>query len=202
MTKKITLIICYCLIGVIAAALIICALVPKNYLPQTNDPDTLQVTYIEDTNKTATYQKGSSSFNEEDYNRIMTSFRNSFKQSVLSALFAGELITTTTVSGIGQNTISKPDSGFQITFYYDDYQNIYENGSVYNDPNYSIRPVQTKIMYCYITNDIGFSGIYLYYEDDSQGGDVEYYRLQTIASTSELHSLCMEILNITEETSA
>ena len=55
MTKKITLLICYCLIGIIAVALIISAIVPKNYLPNTNDPDKLTITYIEDNKIQAFY---------------------------------------------------------------------------------------------------------------------------------------------------
>lgn len=53
-------------------------------------------------------------------------------------------------------------------------------------------------MYCYITSDVGFSGIYLYFEDDTQA-DVEYYRVTTLASTSALHELCMDILNVEVE---
>lgn len=205
MTKKITLLICYCLIGIIAVALIICAIVPKNYLPNTNDPDKLTITYIEDNKIQAFYNTNSSEFKDEtkeDYNRLVEGFRNSFKQSVLSALFAGELITTMTATGIGEASITKPESGFEVKFEYLEYQNIYVNGKVYTDPNYSTRPVQTKTMYCYITDEIGFNGIYLYYEDDSQDGEVEYYRIQTLASTKTLCDMCKELLNITDEETA
>lgn len=201
MTKKITLIICYCLIGIIAAALIICAIVPKDYLPRMEDPDRLTVEYVGDSTKLAFYDTTSSSFTgqtEEDYNRIVTSFRNSFKQSVLSALFAGELIVSQIATGIGEGSITTPESGFKITFEYNEYQNVYVNGQIYNNPNYSTRPVQTNIMYCYITTGVGFSGIYLYFEDDTQA-DVEYYRVTTLASTSALHELCMDILNVEVE---
>ncbi len=208
MTKKITLIICYALIGLIALALVICALVPVSYLPaNTKSPDKLTVTYIEDTNQQAFYNTSSEEFknNENikaDYDNIVSTFRNSFKQSVLSALFAGELITTMIPTGIGENSITKPEKGFEIRFEYFEEQNIYVNDKIYTDPNDSTRTVKTKTMYCYITEDIGFGSIYIYYEDDSQENkDVEYYRVQTIASTKTLSDLCYEILNIekTEE---
>ena len=203
MTKKITLIICYCLIGIIAAALIICAIVPKDYLPRMEDPDTLKVEYVGDSLKQATYDTNSPDHNAEDYNRLITSFRNSFKQSVLSALFAGELTTSQVGIVAGESTVNtSPDSGFKFTFYFDEPQSVYLNGREYNDPNFG-GIVKTTEMFCYITNDVGFSGIYLNFkiENNNSSSTVNYVRITTISSTSSLHELCMDILNIEEESS-
>ena len=195
--KKITLIVCYCLIGVIALGLIICALVPKNYLPTTKNPDKLTITYVDDTKIQEFYNVNSSSFNKEDYDKIVSSFRNAFQQSVLSALFAGELISPMNALPIGKANIVKPENSIEVKFEYNEYQNIYINGKVYYDQTNSKTPVQTKTMYVYITDDIGFNNAYIYYEDDSQSStEIEYYRVQTISSTSSLYKLCAELMNL------
>ena len=195
--KKISLIVCYCLVGVIALGFIICAIVPKSYLPTIENPDKLTITYVDDNKIQEFYNVNSSSFNKEDYDKIISAFRNSFQQSVLSALFAGELISPMNALPIGKANIVKPENSIEVKFEYNEYQNIIINGKVYYDQTNSKTPVQTKTLYFYITNDIGFNNTYIYYEDDSQSStDIEYYRVQTISSTSSLYELCAELMNL------
>lgn len=187
MKKKIGLIAVLSLVGLLAVAVILCSIIKVNFLPETKEPLKITIQSIEDSSKQAFYNTTSSSFNEEDYKKIVAEFKNSFNQSVISAMFNGTLGNQAKISDKTKITFTEK-AGYKITFGYADYQNIKLNGEAYKNTSNTNEVVEFKELQFVVTEAGGFNNISIYYVDDS-GATTYYYQLKTIANTLGLYNL-------------
>lgn len=192
MKKKIMLIVCYGLIALFVGAIIALAIIPKNYLMKIENPDKITIENITE-KQSAFYNVSQENFNKEDYDKLVSEFRNAFQQSIITSLFTGNLGAKQTITAV--SSVTKPSSGLEVKLEYFENQNVYVNGQLYKDPNFTSRQVQTKCLRFFFENDSDFTNVSVYIIDSTQAEE-EYYKVQTLASSKNLFELTNELLNI------
>ena len=108
--KKVGLIVTVSVVCALIIATLVMTFVPHSFLMDINDPDMITVYY---SSKSGTFNE---SDNKDIYNKLLDKFNASFEQSVLSALFNGDLSTEATLKS--SSTTLSLSSGNYLKFTY------------------------------------------------------------------------------------
>ena len=182
--KKVSKILAYVLLGVIAVTVILCAIIKIDFKPEINVPsfasngitiEKMDGDYAEDGLN-----------NEQDYNKFIANYNNSFKLTILYSLFSGKIGSKLQRKHIA----SRPSfTGYKVTFVFDEDQILTEDGKEVPVADNSNEPIKyTKIIFS-VEKSKGLEekAIYLY------AGEDDYYKLTTIANFDKLAKFIAEL---------
>jgi len=128
--KKILSIILAVILGVIATSVLACSFIPKQFNINLTAPDLIKVWNSED--QQGAYLQGS-----EEYDEIMALYNESFKTTILSALFYGKAFATSSIvdgyQNISTSSLLNADDDLFIEFWYDTVQTVQFEGAEYEE---------------------------------------------------------------------
>lgn len=175
MKKKLGTLIALGVVAVVALAIIVLYFMPVSYMPALSQPSHMIV--YKSSSQSATFSPS-----DEKYNDIWGEYQNSFKQNMLSAIFAGQTsgIQNQTSSGELKTTKNAPSFSTKLVFNYDTAQKIVVGGHA---QNVLIDQVQIEI-----TDGVGYSDAKVYFRQVVEvGAQVTYYYMTTLANQSSLY---------------
>jgi len=184
--KKILSIVALCLIAALAAVIIIFAVVDKNYNPNLQAPDYIQICINKSSDENVeSYDKNDTISERKDvYNKVMKLYNESFSQKIMSGIFQGIVFNKTEIV---RNVVTSIDSilsnGTYIAFNYNDDQILKLNGEVYTYKNET--NIKYKTLYVEVKNTTAMTDINIYVKKID--ADSSYYRFIVKAEQSELY---------------
>lgn len=131
--NKILSIVIVALIAIFAIGTLVLAVTPKNFNIGLNDPTSIK---IHTSNQSINDSKWYKDAEDGVYNKIMELYNNSFKTTLLNAMFKGVLVESASIKEGGYQYFNKLDN--YIEFQYTDLQTIKINGKTYNPSNSAI----------------------------------------------------------------
>ena len=189
MTKKNkgVLIAVYCLVAVLVLSTIVCCFVKTSYRPEIQDPYAFTA-YI--SGNADSYIACDKDNNKDRYNEVLTTFNDSFTESVLSSLFSGRMFSKSRI----ESSQSLPSfSGYTLKLSFATKQTIMLNGKEYNPPTNSSQTIEYDEIYVDVAGDNGFGVNYVYYVynyvDSSNINRTTYYKQTVKANFNELYDL-------------
>ena len=201
-------------LGALAIAIILMAIIPKNYasgLPSylfgcsSTDSDAPSYVYIYEGSSTAKevlYKDSDAKF----YNELMEAFDKSFSQSSLSALFQKELSNDIDYDYIGTNskTLSNiaSENQYVLGFTYADYQTLTKNGKDYvckelsGSSAYEDGIVKFKTLWITVNNVEGVSDVNIYVRRILPDSETNYaiIKISTKGLQSQLSKTVADII--------
>ncbi len=187
--RKILSIIAIVLLGVIAAGVIACSFIPKQFNINLETPDYV-VVWKDGVSEGVTYLK-----NSEEYNQILEKYNASFKSTVLSSMFQGKLFASPNIVDsyhtLNLSTLISDDAIF-IEFRYDTVKTVKFNGEEYSDSSDN-KYVSIMIE---VLDSQNLSEIKAYVRYGEAGtNNYSYYRYTTYAVQANLFDYINEITN-------
>lgn len=182
MSKKLISFISLGLVALIAVIITIMYLIPVNYSPKINNPDSI-IVYESKTSNVGTFQEKNES-SQENYRKILTEFNNSFTRNYLSALFAGQTSGAINQTKNGFLYYESPTSSMDryLIFTYTEPQTLVIN-------NVEQEKTFTKIyMEIKSSNSYVLTSLYFQVSDASN-----YLLLQTYANQNNLYNLITDL---------
>ena len=165
----------------IAILVIFASFLPKNFNPNLNDPTFIKI-YQSDT-QSASYGTVYGE-NTEEYKKIMELYNDSFKTTLMSALFQNKLGEKVTVKE-GYKSLSSL-SGTYIEFFYNESQNIMLDGQEYKAEIVSNTSYIRVVIEVLDTTDFSQINVYFKYRDTG-ANNYSYVRFLTYARQAELY---------------
>lgn len=183
--KKILSIGALCLIAVLAAVIIIFAVVDKNFNPNLQTPDYIQICINKTSNANVeSYDKNDEISERKDiYNNVMKLYNDSFNQKIMSGIFQGIVFSDTTIVRQGTSVSSLLSGGTFIAFNYNDTQILKLNGKVYSYNNET--NIEYRTLYVEVKNSSAMTDINIYVKKIDS--DYSYYRFVVKAEQAELY---------------
>ena len=180
MKNKIGLIITYSVLCVFILAVALCAIIRVDYRPKINLTASEVSIQINDAQVGARNEAISE---EADKNNFIEEFNNSFKLTILQALFSGNLNKEATVT---RNTSAPSFSdGYKVLFVFDeDGQDLIVNGKPFLIADNSSEAVKYNRMVFNVVENAGFGSVNLYFY--ANGGST-YYQVTTLANFGEIY---------------
>lgn len=177
MKKKLGTLITLGAVALVAMAIIILYFAPVSYMPALTAPGHIIVYQSQSTSATLTA-------NQETYNKVWAEYQNSFKQNMLSAIFAGQTngVQNQTLSGELRTTQNAPNFSTYLVFNYDTAQSIVVSG---HKQNVLIDQVQIEV-----ENEVGYTNTTVYFRQVSDPNEKKtYYFMTTLANQNSLYKL-------------
>ena len=193
MKKKIILGVSLGLVVAIVISVITLACVQKSYQPEFDLTPKKLIVLEEATDDY--YEAGVSlSTSQEQFEKIQELFEKSFKQSVLTSIFTGNISNDVKVNSNGTGELGVPSfkEGYTITFDYKAQMCLKENGEKITKGTYSEENVLFQTVMVNIVETEGFEKISLYALEEI-GGKTYRHEITTIADTSELYDYLTEL---------
>ena len=184
MIKKISQIAAYSILCVLVLSIIMCAIIKVDNKPQMETGYSIQVT---DTEATNIGEKISDEYVEK-FNKKMN---DSFKISVLYALFSGKINNRVTMS---TSTTLPTFSGYKVQLIYTEEKTLYDNGKAVNKSNGSSDTVKYDTIVFSVLSQKNLSKVDVYYYLHTQSGN--YYKFSTVANFDDLYNFIAELPNI------
>lgn len=186
--KKVLSIIALCLIGVLAATIIIFSTVNTSYNLNLAKPDYIEVS-INNSNYKESYYANGDEEHKAVYNKIMNLYNASFKQKIMSGIFSGVIFNKPKIvySGTSKNSIL--NNGTFIIFNYSSEQTLMLNGKPYTY-TYSSGSTETNIkyntLYVEVKNSNSITTFNIYVKNINS--DYSYYRYSVQAKQADLYN--------------
>ena len=187
-TSRIVSIVLIVLFAVVTLAIVLCSFLPKAYNLDLANPDQIKI-HMADTSNDAhgtVYIKGDERTGAE-YNKIMSLYNDSFKTTVLSAVFQGKALTGVKVEeGYKSLSDSSLKGSYYIEFMYDSAQKLMVNGKEYNANIISDTDYISVVIE--VNNTTSLSKINAYFKYRATGeNNYSYVRLETYATQNALY---------------
>ena len=179
MSKKISQIVAYAILGVLVIGLVLTAVLKKSYAPNIAVPayeaGGINIS-VPNTSKVDGLGK------QEDYDEFVRLYNGSFELTLLYALFSGKISREQTIVNDGK-TAPSFTAGFVVTFVYPEAQTLKANGSVWYESPSSPETLYKKVIFA-VFEGKGLSTTSIYFYNDT---DKNYYRLNTLANFDSLY---------------
>ncbi len=180
-----------CILGVLAIVTIIMAIVPKSYAVHLSDNNPHYIFIYEGSSTPATTLFADE--HKEDYDKLLSAYEKSFKQSSLSALFQKELFNKIEYDYLGTNdkTLSNivTSNDYVLGFVYSQEQTLYRNGDPYVCEElkylsqYKDGVVKFKKVWITVNNENGVNTVNFYFQRlASEGGSESSYAILQITT--------------------
>ena len=169
-----------CILGILAIVTIIMAIVPKSYAVHLSDNDPNYITIYEGSSTLATTLFADE--HKEDYDKLLSAYEKSFKQSSLSALFQKELSNKIEYNYLGnRKTLSNivTSNDYVLGFVYSQEQTLYRNGDPYVCEElkylsqYKDGVVKFKKVWITVNNENGVNTVNFYFQRLASEGSSE-----------------------------
>ena len=177
MKKKISQIVAFSVLALLVIAIVLCAVIKLNYMPEMKLPEYPDVIQITDTEACGKYK----ALKGDEFNTFVTKFSDSFKLSVLYSLFSGKL---------GQSIASPKKvtdlnkGGYEVVFTFAE-QVLKDNGKEVTVAKNSTETVKFNSLKFYVSENKGLSDdITLYFYMNNQ---TYYYSITAIANFDDLY---------------
>lgn len=187
-TSRIVSIVLIVLFTIITLAIVVSSFLPKTYNLGFKDPALIRIHLADhdDTVNGTVYGKNIEG-RAEQYDKLMSLYNDSFKTTVLSAVFQGKAFTGIKVEeGYKSLSESSLKGSDYIEFLYDESQTLVVNGKEYqanivSDTNYISVMIE-------LNNSTSLSKINAYFKYRATGeNDYSYVRLETYATQNALY---------------
>lgn len=176
MKKKISQIVAYLALGVVAVAVLLCAVIKINFKPKVAVP-------VYDVNSGITIEKvdgdvqGGLLQNEKEHNEFVKKYNNSFKLTVLYSIFSGKIGSETQVK---TDLTSKSEAkGYEVKFNFVEPQTF----------EYEDETIEYIRVYFSVEADKGLEEKTIWLETE----DGEYAKVITIANFNDLANYIAEL---------
>lgn len=162
--KKISQIVAYFALGIVAIAVLLCAIIKVDFKPEVNAP-AYNVNSAISIEKVEGQERGGLLTTEEEHNEFVKKYENSFKLTVLYSLFSGKIGSETKIAHVKSKGSAV---GYEVKFNF-----VEEQTFVNNDEE-----IEYSKIYFSVEKDKGLEEktIWLY------AGEDDYYKITTIAN--------------------
>lgn len=168
MKKKISQITAYIALGVIAIAVLLCAILKLNFKPEIGVP-----TYASSGVQVRKTEGDYTSFRvvdkEDEYNKLVGNFNDSFKLTILYSLFSGKIGSETTVTHVKSKASAV---GYEVKFNFVEEQVFVNKGE----------EIEYSKIYFSVEQGKGLEEKTIWLE----AGEDDYYKITTIADFDDL----------------
>ena len=189
--KKISQFIAYGLVGLLAVAVILCAIIKLDYKPE------MQMPNLNAGEKIQIEKVGTSMVDAYNDNinatKFIKEFENSFKLTVLHSLFSGNI--NNAINTEKQAVTSPTFNEYQVMFVYNETQTLTQNGEpVYIADNSSTPITYDKVFFSvYETNGVETVTLYFYNKATKK-----YKPVETIANFDGLYDMIQNMTMFAE----
>ena len=181
--KKISQIAAYSVICIFVLAIIACGIIKVDNKPKMEAGYSIQITDTEATNI-------GEKISDENVIVFNKKFNESFKISVLYALFSGRL--NNKVEMVGTESNLPTFNGYKVQLIYNEENTLYDNGKVVTKSNGSSEAVKYDTVVLSVSqNNLNNVDLYYYLHTESN----KYYKFSTIANFDELYNFIAELPN-------
>ncbi len=187
--KKISQIIAYSLLGIVVLGLVLTAVLKKDFSPNISMPNEQGICIMRES-PSASDGLG----NETDYNKFITEYKNSFKLTILYAIFSGEINKKQEVKYYGK-TEPFNSSDIVVYFSYSSEQILKANGQVWIDSVNSDTEIKYKKVAFKVEKGKGLTTQSIYFETTNNS----YYVLTTLANYDSLYDFISTLTMFKEQ---
>ena len=181
--KRVVSIVMLAVIAILAISSLALAVIPKDYNFGLSDPTCIKIyTSNESINNTRWYKDS----NDGVYEKVMELYNNSFKTTLLNALFKGAMFESVSPE---EGTIYFNDvPGDKIEFIYNEKQTVKINGVKYQTSNSSIYDEYVSVIIA-VNNSNSLEKVTAYIRHGGENSTIEYSKLRfnSYAVQAELH---------------
>lgn len=180
--RKVISIVVLALVAIMSISIILCAYLPKNFNFGFNNPDYIVVHSSDNANvdDTSYFKNGET----QVYNKIMELYNQSFKTTILGAMFQGKAFTTVSAEE-GYKSLSSL-TGTSIEFVYQNSQKMMLNGkpykaSIVTNTNYISVVIE-------VVNHQSLTKVNAYFKYlDTGSNNYSYVRFATYSAQADLY---------------
>ena len=175
MKKKISQIVAYLALGIVAIAVLLCAIIKIDFKPEVNVP-TYASSGVQIRKTEGDYTSFRGVESEENYNEIIKKYNDSFKLTVLYSLFSGKIGSKTKITHVTSKTNA---IGYEVKFNFAEEQILNNNDDT----------IEYSKIFFSVEKDKGLEEktIWLY------SGENDYYKITTIANFDSLANYISEL---------
>ena len=179
MKKRISQILSFGFLALVVVAVLVCAIVKLDYMPQFKLPEYPEVVQITDSEAGARTQ----SLTGDEYTTFTAKFNDSFKLSILYSLFSGKLGKK--IGTPKKVTKVTKASGYKVEFMFADEQVLKDNGEEVKVAKNSNETVKFTRVLFYVEADKGLNDeTTMYFYTDTP----TYYSITTMANFDDLYN--------------